>query len=254
MEKRKNKGMIIGFLIGLLVAAVTFFILYYFKIVSFDVKNDATGKANDNKEIVDNKQNNVENIDEDILKELLPIIGLDKNYKTDTNCDFSIIFIKNGDKRLDSYDKWQAYNLFLVNYHQKYGYDSTNYEKCIKPGDTVAGGNCFEYPKERIPQILDLYDFSYTQEEIFEGFIENGNNYYRVYDNGGFCAGFDSYKHNISSWYGIEKSEILDTKEYITVRDKIELNYENGDSSSSIIYYTFKLVDGRYKLWLYSIY
>lgn len=251
MEKRKNKGMIIGFLIGLLVAGIAIFILYYFKIVSFDVKN-VFNKANDNKDIVE--ENNVENIDEDILKELLPVIGIDENYKTDTNCDFSIVFIKNGDKRLDSYDRWEAYNLFLVNYHQKYGYDSIEAEKCIKFDGTVAGGSCFAYSKERIPQILDLYDFSYTQKKIFEGFIEDENNYYKVYDNGGFCAGYDSYKHNISSWYGMENNKMPDTNEYITIKDKIELNYENGDSSSSVIYYVFKLVDGRYKLWLYNIY
>lgn len=52
MEKKKNKGMIIGFLIGLLVAGIAIFILYYFKIVSFDVKN-VFNKANDNKDIVE---------------------------------------------------------------------------------------------------------------------------------------------------------------------------------------------------------
>ena len=77
-------------------------------------------------------------------------------------------------------------------------------------------------------------------------------------DLAGMCAGIESEKHTISSWYGTESQmkENLSTGDYITVRDEIAIKYSNNsnDSSSRVVYYTFKVENNNYKLWLYYIY
>lgn len=220
-------------------------------------------KLINNKEenIVDNKEKN-KNIKDDVLAELLPIIGLNNDNKTSKDCDsLSPKFIFEGSKRLDSYSKYQAYTLVTYNYYQNYSKNNfANLEMCLKPGEPAPGGSCYAYSKNILKDIVKKYDFAYSFDEIFAEYIQNedDDNYYMWNSLTGVCADYEEFKRNISSWYGYatDVDNNVTDDEFITIRDNVSLKYFNGDDSSRIIYYTFKKSDdnNKYKLWLYNIY
>lgn len=261
MEKeRNNKGLIIALIIIIVILAA---LCVLFATGTISLKNK---EPNSKEQVTNNEKTTNKNIEDSILKELLPIIGADKDYVDGDSgtCNYISLKFKNENSRLDSYTKDEAYNLIILNYIENYSpidYTSKNEideKNCTEKSPVIPSGRCTAYSKEIVKEIANKYDFDYTVEEIFGNNDniqkEDEKNYYAWANFAGHCAGMALYKHNISSWYD-DTYDTNDEKSAIIIRDEITIKYSNGDNSNRIVYYTFKKDnDGNYKLWLYEVY
>ena len=249
MEKEKSKNGVIALLVVIIIILAILCILFATGTISF--KSNVTENKNESQEINE--------IDEETLQKLLPIIGIN-NDKLD-KCDYiSLTLLRNNSlSNLSVYETKELMEIIYLFRHSKNYEQPDNYvdtEKCIKTNETaIPGGSCYQYSKQELKEISDNYFFPYTVEEVFkDAQNEDENNYYSFNDLAGYCAGYDKYKHNISSWYGLRNNK-MDNKNIITIKDNLQLEYyDTHENTSKIIYYTFELNDNNYKLTDYKIY
>ncbi len=256
MEKEKNNYSVNVLLIFIIIILAIFCVLFATGTINL---NNSQNSEN-NEQIADDNTDTERNISTDILDKILPIIGIKDKTSNSSNC-VSKMLINKTSGRLDNYTADDAFWLVMSYYTQYYGHDNeVADEKCLDPSTPVPGGRCLAFSKNTINEIIKNYDFKYTADEIFTNNLrkQDNENYYVFLDLAGMCAGVESEKHDITSWYGTESQmkDNLSTSDYVTVRDEITIKYSNNsnDSSSRVVYYTFKVENNSYKLWLYYIY
>ena len=261
MEQEKNKNGVNLLLILIIIILAILCILFATETININnggINNNQNSK--NNVQTIDNNRTVDNNISNDILDKILPVIGVNDRTSNSSNCVSHMLMTRRAG-RFDNYTVDDAFWLVMSYYSQYYGHSNgVADDKCLDPGKPVPGGRCLSFSKETINEIIKNYDFKYTADEIFANNLrkQDSENYYVFLDLAGMCAGIKSEKHTISSWYGTESQmkDNLSTGDYITIRDEITIKYSNNgnDSSSRVIYYTFKVENDTYKLWLYYIY
>ena len=260
---KKTSVFIITILI--VIIAVMGYFLYKFN----NDKNVAIDKANNYSQQIkeleksdntDKQDNSVTINDKDLLDKLINIIGATDDDCYDNSLNGYLASYGVNYKRLDSFPLDEIYMLLELYGSENKLFKNVDNSDCINDG---ASGFCKTITRENLEKFMSLYDFKYTVDEFitnklnYEGVkpLEEGNYYYIT--GGDVCEG--KATHTVTSWYGMSKEPVNNTKDknYVTLKDVVDIKYDNGDKSTKTIYFTFTNKDNTtndYYLYIIDVY